>query len=607
MEGVALIDYHAHTLALEEASKTLAAATFTDAALVSARNQTQMDLSVAGGHALLGALVDHLFAHAVSDGSELALLNRAAGLWNRGVALYNDLGSVRDRFESALAAPEDPAAVSQFNTAALDVQLFAQKADAMQAEVTRLRDDVSSLAYLSAHPRQLDEPTSAWDWGNLLLGRRTDAFVRNLSRLAQNSPTRAFAFGALAGYAANAAGSAYLGHVVGGPRRSHRFRDRIARNTVGSWLARKFPATPTPGKIAHMVRFGGANHAVLPSGVEQLLKDALGATFDLSRTPKLPDLQRGYRRMLRHLQLIDGFVRPPVPAPPQGIWLVKLYGDPSNPPPSLRPQDVGPSGDPGGGVSLGSNSPGNPTPGQDDNQNSSTICGIIAAILIVIDVIQAFVQCIVQWAKKQTCTFWDNMLLKKLWEKDPPDPRDPPPTTNVTASSSELTAMASNEQVTQLIACLFDIHTQIWEALDRAYHFLAFHGLIYPGSLIDDYGSIARLPVYSQFTSAPATAQWPRRPVNHPAKRYHLYPGSPLEHPATAPSGFPAGAKPDAFLPLAAARFTLPLWEQIARGDTDTQNLDLDADRGFLHPCWATVKSINDDPVDVKLLAYGDQ
>ena len=595
-----MIDYHAHTLALEEASKTLAAAPFTDAALLSARNEIQIDLSVANGHAMLGALVDHLFAHAVSDGSELALLNRAADLWDRGVALYNDLGSVRDRFESSLAAPGDPDALSQFNTAAFDVQLFAQKAYAMQAEVIGLRDDVSSLKYLTTHPRQLDEPANSWDWSSLLLGRRTDALVRNLSRLAHDSGTRAFAFGALASYGANAAGSAYLGAVVGGPRRSHRFRDRIARNTIGSWLSRKYLTTPSPGKIAKIVRFGGPNRAVLPSGVEQLLKDALKATFDLSRTPEPPNLQRGYRRMLRHLQLIDGFSRPPVPAPPQSVWLAKLYGDPSNPPPSLRPQDVGLSGDPGGGVSLGSNSSGNPAPSQSDNEKSSTICGIIVAILIIIDLIQAFVQCIVQWAKKQTCTFWDNMLLKKLWEKDPPDPRDQPPTTDVTASSSELTAMASNDQVTQLIACLFDIHMQIWEALDRAYHFLTFHGLIYPQSLIN-------VPVYSQFTSVPATSQWPRRPVSDPVNRYHLYPGSPLEHPAAAPSGFPVGANPDAFVPLAASRFILPLWEQIARGETDTQNLDLDADRGFLHPCWATGKSINEDPVNVRTLDYGDQ
>jgi hypothetical protein len=443
-----------------------------------------------------------------------------------------------------MANPSDPAALTEFNTASMDVQLFAQKAYAIQGEVNLLRNDVSSLTYLGAHPRQLDEQSSSWDWGSRLLGRRTDAFVRNLSRLAQNTPTRAFAFGALSGYGANAAGSTYLGHVVGGPRRSHRFRDRVARNSVGSWLARKSPATPAPGEIANRIRFGG-RRPVLPHAVEQLIKEALKKTFDLSKMPQPPDLQLGYRRMLQHLRLLDGFVRPPIPAAPQPVWLQKIYGDPSNPPPSLRPQDIGPSGDPGGGISLGNNTPGDPSPGQSDNSSSSGICGIIVAILIIIDLIQAFVQCIVQWAKKQRCTFWDNMLLKKAWEKDPPDPRDPPTTTDVSSTSSDLTAIASSDEATQFIACLFDIHTQIWEALDRAYHFLAFHGLIYPGSLID-------VPVYSQFTSTPATTQWPHRPVNDPVNEYHLYPSSPLEHPTTTPSAFPVGAKPDAFLTLAA-------------------------------------------------------
>jgi hypothetical protein len=599
-KGVVLIDYHAHALALDEAQKSLAAAAFTEPVLVAARSQAQSDLAAAGGYALLGALVDHLFAHAESDGSELALLARASDLFDRGVGLYNDLGSVRNRFETALANPSDPAALSAFNTASMDVQLFAQKAYAMQGEVSLLRSDVSSLTYLSAHPRQLDDPSSSWDWGNLLLGRRTDAFVRNLSRLAQNTATRAFAFGALSGYGANAAGSSYLGHVVGGPRRSHRFRDRVARNAIGSWLARKFPATQGPGEIANRIRFGGRRRPVLPHAVEQLLKEALKTTFDLSKTPPPPDLQLGYRRMLQHLHLLDGFVRPPIPAAPQPVWLQKIYGDPSNPPPSLRPQDLQPSGDPGGGISLGNNSPGDPSPGQSDNSSSGSICGIIVAILIIIDLIQAFVQCIGQWANKHKCTFWDNMLLKKAWEKDPPDPRDPPTTSNVSSTSSELTAIASSDEITQLIACLFDIHTQIWEALDRAYHFLAFHGLIYPGSLID-------VPAYSQFTTTPATTPWPRRPVNDPMNSYHLYPGSPLEHPTTTPSGLPVGAKPDAFLTLAAARFTLPVWEQIAFRVTDTVNYDLDADRGFLHACWAIKGSINDDPVDVNILAYTDQ
>jgi hypothetical protein len=596
----AVIDYHAHSLAFSEARKALAVASFTDPVLVSARNQTEADLSVAPNHALLGSLLDQMFAHAVSDGSELALLTRAADLWKTGLDLYNNLASVRNRLEGALANPADPASVSDFNSAAADVQFFAQNAYALQAQVTSLRDDIVPLAYLTAHPRQLDQPPPAWDWSNRLLGRRTDALVRNLNRFANDSPTRAFAFGALTGYAANVAGSAYLGIVVGGPRRSHRFRDRVARNTIGSWLRRAYASTPSPGQLAQSVRFGSSTHPTLPTGVARLLREALKESFDLSRTPALPDLQLGYRRMLEHLNLLDNFARPQIPTPPQTFWLAKLYGDPSNPPPSLRPQDIGPTGDPGGGVSVGTNSPGDPAPGQSDNSNSSEICGIIALILIIVDLIQAFVQCIGQWANKHKCTFWDNMLLKKLWEKDPPDPRDPPPTTDVTASSSQLTAMSSSDEITQLIGCLFDIHNQLWEALDRAYNFLAFHGLIYPGSLID-------APVYSQFTTLKLSAQWPHRTVNDAINQYHLYPFSSIENPATTPSGFANGAHPDVFLPLAIGRFTFPLWQQIVRGETDSSNLDLDADRGFIHLCWATGGSINDDPVSVNILSYGAQ
>ncbi|EIM96281.1 hypothetical protein WQE_34686 [Paraburkholderia hospita] len=594
-----MVEYHAHVLTLREVRKSLAAASFTDATLVSARSTIESDLSVAGDYAQLGTLVDNLFAHAVSDGSELELLHRAAALWTRGLALYDDLASVRDRLEAALASPTDPGAVDLFNAATNDAQLFSQKASAMLGDVVTLRDDVAPLSFLREHPRQLDEPASSWDWSNLLLGRRTDAVVRRLHRSAHNTATRAFAFGAVAGYSANAAGSAYLGAVVGGPRRSHRYRDRLARNSIGSWLARTY-STPSPGQLAQTIRFGSPLHPRLPTGVVKQLEDALAGSFDLTRAPPLPDVQLGYRRMLEHLNLLDGFTRPAIPRPPQSFWSSKLYGDPSNPPQSLRTQDVGFSGDPGGGVSLGNNPPGDVQPGQSDNSSSGTICGIIVAILIIIDLIQAFVQCIVQWAKKQTCTFWDNMLLKKLWEKDPPDPRDPPSTSSVSSTLSDLTAMSSSDQVTQLIGFLFDIHTQIWEALDRAYHFLAFHGLIFPGSLID-------APVYRQFTAAPSASSWPRRPVHNAVNRYHLYPNSPLEQPGAAGGTFAVAATPDAFLPLAVGRIALPLWEQIVRDEQDSANLDLDADRGFLHQCWATGKSINDDPVDVVVLPYPAQ
>ena len=249
-------------------------------------------------------------------------------------------------------------------------------------------------------------PARSWDWSNLLIGRRTDAFVRELARLAADTGTRAFAFGALSGYGANASGSAYLDTVVGGPRRAHRFRDRLARNAVGTWLLAHHPTIPSPSDLAASIRFGAPTRPSLPPRLEQLVLDALAGTFDLSADPPVPDLQRGYRRLVRHLELLDAFVRPAVPSPPSGAWAAAIYADPANPPPTLRTQDIGLGGDPGGGVSLGNNQPGGSQPSNGDSDAIGTICGIIVAILIVIDVVQAFVQCCVQWADGETCTFW---------------------------------------------------------------------------------------------------------------------------------------------------------------------------------------------------------
>jgi hypothetical protein len=63
-------------------------------------------------------------------------------------------------------------------------------------------------------------------------------------------------------------------------------------------------------------------------------------------------------------------------------------------------------------------------------------------------------------------------------------------------TSEGLTAAASTEQIAKVIASLFDMHVQIWEALDRAHAYLALTGLIYPGDRIN-------LPLYKQFTSIP--------------------------------------------------------------------------------------------------------
>lgn len=593
-----MLDYHADCVALGEFVSALTAASFPDPRAATAQQQALDAAAAEPNAALLGAFVQHLLIHASSDGAELDLLGRAADTWGRARTFCDRLGAIRADLEGAMEDPAAAGAADRFNNAAVGGQELANDVVALRLEVDGLRTEALTFPHLPPHPRQRDRGTQEWDWGNLQLARRTDALVRELHRRAGDVRSLSFAVGAGAAYGANVAGSAYLGHTVGGPRRTHRLRDRLARNTVGSWFAAHHSAALAPATMAARVRFGPAAAPVLPAELETLLGDALRHTFDLARTVPVPDLQLGYGRLVRHLGLLDAFDPPAVPTPPAQAWLAQLYGDPANPPPSLRPQDVDFVGQDGGGgaVSYGPGEPGSQKPDSSDSSKVSKGCGILLLAIILIDVLQAFVQCIGQWANGHTCTFWQNMLLSKLWEKDPPDPRDP---TNPGVNKAQLTAVAAAPQAVELVGVLFDAHNQAWEAMERARVFLAVTGLIYPTN-------VRGLPLFEQFTSVPAEESWPHREEPDPESTYHLYPLSSLEHPTEAASPYAVRAVPSTFLGQATT-VTLGQWGQIARGEHDSQNRDLDADRGFGHACWAARNSVHDDPIDVVVLGYDEQ
>jgi len=605
-----MIDYRAHASAFEGVRKSLAAESWGDPAMTAARDETLADVALAPDHALLGAFVDHLFTHAVSDGTEIALLERSSALWGQGLELYELLGSARKDLESALANPGNPASADLFNGAAMDSQRLAQGMHALQASIFSLRDDIAAQPHLPDHPRQLDEPASNWDWGNFHLARRTDAFARTLADRADDPATRAFAFGALTAYGGNACGSAYVGHVVGGPRRAHRFRDRLARNTLGSWIAAHDASIESLATMSQRLQFGAASAPTLPAAVETLIQHALSGTFDLTHTQPVPDLQLGYRRLVRHLELLDDFVRPSLPDMPMPVFTAKLFGDPANPPPTIRPQDATVTGDTGGGVSVGTNTPGEPTPGKDDSKKTSgSVCGAILALLILFAIllVVAFIKCVIEWADGKKCNYFEELgdLITGLFKKDEPDPRDPPTSENPGMSSAGLTAFAGTDQAVQLVGYLWDMQIQLWEALENSYSYLAATGLIYPDGLLE-------LPLYEQFTAIPGAGGWPHRPAADSGGSYHLYPTSPLENPTETPSPFPSKATPNVFAAgqdrraATPAGVALPVWEQIARGDLDSPNLDLDADRGFQHQCWSTGGSIDDDPLNVVVLGYDE-
>jgi hypothetical protein len=557
------------------------------------------------GAALLGAFTHHLLWHATSDGSELDLMQRAADLWSRGSTLLSQMGALRQDLENALQNPADPGSVDKFNAAAFNAQVFSNAAVAMQTDINALRAAVMKFPHLPPHPRQRDLATNAWDWGNLTLGRRTDALVRSLSRLASQPSTVAFATGAAASYGANVAGSAYLGHVVGGSRRSHRHRDRLARNAVGGWLAAHHPSAVPPSAMAALITFGPAGNPTLPPELETLVREALTKTFDIGQTQPLPDLKLGYTRLVAHLRLLDAFPRPQAPTPPGQFWMQQIYDDLQNPPTSLRPQDVDVTGKDGGGVQVqyGPPEPGSSTPSKSDSSKVGAGCGIALLLIILVDLIQAFVQCIGQWANHHRCTFWKNMLLSKLFEQDPPDPSSQNGPSNTSVTAQQLTAIASGPDAASLVGQLSDANAFAWEVMDNAYIFLAGAGLIYPGHLLG-------MPKFSQFTSVPAGQPWPRREEADAVETFHFYPVSSVENPTVAPSPFPVGAAPDVSLSsnaLNGSAVALSLWRQIAATEQDSQNRDLDADRGFLHPCWAAKRSVGDDPIDVLVLAFDAQ
>jgi len=340
-----MIDYFGHLAVLDELHALLQLGTYSHPDENKAQARTLAALAQDGDLARLGTLIDHLLAHASSDGSELAMLETAAGLWRDGLAIYNDISAARAALQSSLTDPGAPDAVAKFQQANALLSGMEQRTTEVVNAAMALPAQFSPPRFLTHHPRQEDRKTPDWNWGDLFLARRTDAFVRNLAAAAgQDSAARAFAFGALAGYGGNVAGSAYQSRTVGGPRRAHPYRDRLAKYASGGWLREHRPGLPPLKKLAQMLRWGvPALPPQLPSQIAQLLNDTLSATYDLRVTAPLPDVQLGYQRLQRHIELLGAFEMPPLPAPATGTLPPMAGGVPSGAPGNVPPPSPVPS------------------------------------------------------------------------------------------------------------------------------------------------------------------------------------------------------------------------------------------------------------------------
>lgn len=610
-----MLEYRSLLGSLHQFQVALSAQSIPDPNHAAMRDRHVAALAAAPGLASLGALLAPLAWFSTIGRREAELIEEIATVWAKGLALYDALGRYRSALQSILAGPPDAGSVAELNAAGDALRIRAPEVQALLAQLQELRARIAGHDHLPPHPRQEDRSIDAWNWNDLLLSRRTDALVRALLRRAGTPEAEAFALGTCASYGAHVSGSMYLAQSVGGPRRSHRLRDRLGRNAVGSWIAARHPDIPSFGALADQLEM--AMPSGIDPGVAKLLSDAFSEVFPLDALSSTPDVGAGFQRMIAHLRALAVIETPDQPAPLPDAVVAALFADPAVPyTPKLPDQSVltesgGEPGVPGSGAGVQILSAGDDGPTHQEPPDSTSVkCGAFWELLgqTILFLLGGWLVCIIEVSSDGQCTLWDDMEAN--WSAAFSDGVYVGGEHDTDWGTAQLTvasaaSLAQRPESIQMAGDLFTLQSTMWEGLHKGAEFLALHGVIYPDAFLGRWR-------YRQFTVIPATEEgdWPQLPYD--GDRFDEYPQTGREAPAgSAP--FHPGTKPSAILSglggggqLSANSVSIPLWWQVATGVDDADNRDLDADRGWRHPCWQTGGSITDQPVDVVMLGYGD-
>jgi hypothetical protein len=231
-----MIDYYSHVSALNVCLGALKNAPPPDQSNPKAPLEALHATQSQRGSAILGTLVDHLLQYAQSRTSvEIEILRQAASLFQDGRAILDQFNAVLPSLEAGMTTPTASGVLPAFNAALAKIPGVVASVQSLQARFATFQMNFRGN-WMAAVGQQRDAPIPQWAWRDVFLSRLTTAFVANTQALATTPRQRAFALGTLAGAAGNLLGSAYLNAVVGGPRRSHQLRHRLAAYSVGAWF-----------------------------------------------------------------------------------------------------------------------------------------------------------------------------------------------------------------------------------------------------------------------------------------------------------------------------------------------------------------------------------
>ncbi|MEU5726870.1 hypothetical protein ABZ783_34345 [Micromonospora sp. NPDC047738] len=590
-----MIDYCAHVLSLNAIRQTLDSVA-PSTPYGDAWSATRAAVDAEPGCALLGALVDHLLERSDGVEREHDLLEEGASVYALAADAMSQMAKFRSEFERMAKSPA---------TASLErYRELIESMRSLEASMSQKIDQVKDLkkramppySHIPPHGASEDQPVESWLWRDVVLSRRTDALVREVEAAGDGTPTAlAFSFGAATSYASNCIGSSYLTATVGGPRRSHGMRDRVARYVMGGWLRAKAgdpTIWPSFSKLREALVLENGASPKLPDVIETQILTALDRAFPAGAggPAAAPDLQAGYAKLLRHLELLDSFPRLPIPPDIDAALLQRTMegaiggggGEPNA-------ADV--LQDPQQGISAPTDGLGDPQPpvvGAEGKVGDNGCFGLLLVLLCVTIV---------------------GIIIVILIADDSSGE-------NPSSSRQALTRFLESDNACKVAAYAFHAHTQLYESASVLLQHFKRIGLLYP----DEFDFTDPL---AQFTHLPAKpGLYPSTPVT-PAPGteigWHLLrPSSRIEEPVEDPSLYPASSTPAVVLEGTSGgpaptvgEFGAEVWlrhqPRANPGESDI-NLNADADRGFGHQCWRVPvgHSIQENPVPVEILEYLD-